>query len=59
MSDGYTDREIQKEMQYRVQERLGSLCEDRVPTPKQTAIAEREAEQWRQDFIQQSRGELF
>ncbi len=39
------------EYQYRIDERLGILCEDRPPTPQQFAIAEREANQWQADYL--------
>jgi hypothetical protein len=41
-----TESEIQAEWQYRYQERLGIMCEDREPTPEQKAIAYREANEW-------------
>ena len=34
------------EWRYRVLERLGILCEDRVPKPDQLALAEAEANEW-------------
>lgn len=39
-------KKLYEEHQYRLSERLGILCEDRVPTPEQMAIAEREAQEW-------------
>ena len=36
-------KELQAEYDYRLQERLGMLCGDMVPTKEQIALAEREA----------------
>ncbi len=41
-----TDAEIQTEKAYRLSERIAILAEDRAPTPEQTAIATREADEW-------------
>lgn len=38
--------EQQKEWEYRYQERLGILCEDREPTEEQKRIAKEEADAW-------------
>ena len=42
----YTEHQVQVEMAYRFQERLGQLCENRVPTKEETAEASDEAEAW-------------
>ena len=39
-----TPEEYQRERDYRVQERLGILCEDRVPTLEEIMLAEEEAD---------------
>ena len=39
-----TREEIEYERQYRYNERLGMLCENREPTPQQMAIARKEAD---------------
>lgn len=44
-----TEHEIQVEMAYRYQERLGMLCEDREPDIEQIALATDESEQWGDD----------
>lgn len=36
--------DLKAEHAYRLQERLGHLCEDREPTPEQLAMAEAEAQ---------------
>jgi hypothetical protein len=41
-----TPAEIRAEREYRIQERLGILCEDRAPTAAQLEIATREADEW-------------
>ena len=46
-----TTEEIQAEWQYRYQERLGIMCEDREPTPEQKAIAFKEANEWAMEQV--------
>jgi hypothetical protein len=38
--------ELYTEYQYRIDERLGILCEDREPTSEQRKLAEKEAQEW-------------
>ncbi len=39
------DAELREEWNYRYQERLGILCEDRVPTSEEDQIARKEADE--------------
>lgn len=48
-----TPYELWKEQEYRREERLGILCEDRPPTFAQLAIARAEAEAWRKKYEQE------
>lgn len=41
-----TTDELQEEVQYRIEERLGILCGADDPTPEQLKIANDEADQW-------------
>jgi len=43
--ENMTERELQKEFKYRMEERLGILCEDREPTPDERKLAHKEAEE--------------
>lgn len=37
---------LAQEWAYRVQERIGMMCENRIPTPAIVALAENEANEW-------------
>lgn len=41
-----TQDEINQEMRYRREERLGILCGADTPTPEQIALADKEAREW-------------
>jgi len=41
-----TPTDLAIEHRYRIEERLGILCEDREPTEEQYQLARREADQW-------------
>lgn len=41
-----TTDELQEEVQYRIEERLGILCGAETPTPDQLKLANDEADQW-------------
>lgn len=40
-----TERELKREFLYRLNERLGMLCENREPTPDDRRLAHKEAEE--------------
>jgi len=40
-----TEAQLKKEYDYRVEERLGILCEDREPTPDERKLAHKEAQE--------------
>lgn len=45
---------LEDELQYRFQERLGILCEDRKPTNEQLAIAMREIKEWTEERMKEA-----
>lgn len=47
-----TKTELQEEWQYRFQERLGMMCEDRVPTYEQVQLAGAEADKAVADLME-------
>lgn len=52
-----TLKELRTEYEYRLQERLGHLCENQDPTPAQLAMAEAESQAVVEKLNQQSRKE--
>jgi len=48
-----TERELQAEKAYRVNERLGILCGSLKPTAEQFALARKEADEWEADYRKQ------
>jgi hypothetical protein len=47
-----TDEDIEAERRYRIEERLGIMCGDGVPTDEQLAIAIQEADDWVIEYLQ-------
>lgn len=47
----HTEEEIEAERRYRIEERLGIMCGDGVPTDEQLEIAVREADEWVVEYV--------
>lgn len=47
----HTESEIEEERRYRIEERLGIMCGDGVPTDEQLAIAIKEGDEWKEDYL--------
>ena len=50
-----TPTDLAIEHRYRIEERLGILCEDREPTEEQYQLARREADQWWDEWERRER----
>ncbi len=45
------EQDIEDERRYRIEERLGIMCGSDVPTDEQLAIAIKEADEWKLEYI--------